>query len=196
LGLSVCKNLPKDGVVDESSYAIKKVLAWPSDSHRIGSKKRSSFAGFGRVTLARSPARIPLAASGGQERSKLAHESDTSLECGFRAHPRSGITSLAGIAAALNARGVRTARDGEWHASTVRNLLAGSTVRILPPPLAEGSCRRGAKCQNQWPSIVGVKIREVVSPPHTVPELLPMRFPAVTMAVLALSLLSSGHINS
>ncbi len=34
-----------------------------------------------------------------------------------------GITSLAAIAAALNARGVRTARDGTWHSSTVRNLL-------------------------------------------------------------------------
>jgi hypothetical protein len=38
----------------------------------------------------------------------------------------SGITSLAGIAQALNARGVRTARGGAWHASTVRNLLARS----------------------------------------------------------------------
>ena len=28
------------------------------------------------------------------------------------------------IAAALNARGVRTARGGEWHATTVRNLMA------------------------------------------------------------------------
>src|SRR6266436_5423094 len=34
-----------------------------------------------------------------------------------------GITSLGGIATALNARGVRTARDGTWHSSTVRNLL-------------------------------------------------------------------------
>jgi DNA invertase Pin-like site-specific DNA recombinase len=34
-----------------------------------------------------------------------------------------GITSLAAIAAALNARGVRTARGGTWHSSTVRNLL-------------------------------------------------------------------------
>lgn len=34
------------------------------------------------------------------------------------------ITTLSGIAAALNARGVRTARGGAWHASTVRNLLA------------------------------------------------------------------------
>jgi DNA invertase Pin-like site-specific DNA recombinase len=36
----------------------------------------------------------------------------------------SGISSLAGIADALNARGIRTARGGAWHASTVRNLLA------------------------------------------------------------------------
>jgi DNA invertase Pin-like site-specific DNA recombinase len=36
----------------------------------------------------------------------------------------SGITSHAGIAAALNSRGVRTARGGRWHATTVRNLLA------------------------------------------------------------------------
>jgi DNA invertase Pin-like site-specific DNA recombinase len=35
-----------------------------------------------------------------------------------------GATSLRDIAAALNARGVRTARGGAWHASTVRNLLS------------------------------------------------------------------------
>lgn len=34
-----------------------------------------------------------------------------------------GITTLAGIAEALNARGIATARGGSWHASTVRNLL-------------------------------------------------------------------------
>ena len=36
---------------------------------------------------------------------------------------RSGAGTLAAIAGALNARGVRTARGGQWHASTVRNLL-------------------------------------------------------------------------
>jgi DNA invertase Pin-like site-specific DNA recombinase len=35
-----------------------------------------------------------------------------------------GATTLRAIAAALNARGVRTARGGDWHDSTVRNLLA------------------------------------------------------------------------
>ena len=37
---------------------------------------------------------------------------------------QAGATTLRAIAAALNARGVRTARGGQWHVSTVRNLLA------------------------------------------------------------------------
>jgi hypothetical protein len=39
-----------------------------------------------------------------------------------------GITTARAIAEALNARGVRTARGGEWHNSTVRNLLARSAT--------------------------------------------------------------------
>lgn len=35
-----------------------------------------------------------------------------------------GMTTLRQIAEALNARGVRTARGGDWHATTVRNLVA------------------------------------------------------------------------
>jgi hypothetical protein len=35
----------------------------------------------------------------------------------------SGTTATRAIAEALNARGIRTARGGEWHHSTVRNLL-------------------------------------------------------------------------
>ena len=36
---------------------------------------------------------------------------------------RAGVTTLQGIAEALNARGIRTARGRQWYASTVRNLL-------------------------------------------------------------------------
>jgi DNA invertase Pin-like site-specific DNA recombinase len=36
---------------------------------------------------------------------------------------RSGIATLAGIAAELNRRGILTARGGRWYATTVRNLL-------------------------------------------------------------------------
>jgi DNA invertase Pin-like site-specific DNA recombinase len=35
----------------------------------------------------------------------------------------SGIVDLRGIAAALNQRGVRTARGGRWHVSNVRNVM-------------------------------------------------------------------------
>jgi DNA invertase Pin-like site-specific DNA recombinase len=39
-----------------------------------------------------------------------------------------GATTHRAIAAALNARGIRTARGGAWHDSTVRNLLAREMV--------------------------------------------------------------------
>lgn len=41
---------------------------------------------------------------------------------------RSGVTSLRGIAVALNQRGIRTARGGRWQVSNVRNLLARAAV--------------------------------------------------------------------
>lgn len=37
-----------------------------------------------------------------------------------------GATTHRAVAAALNARGIRTARGGAWHANTVRSLLARS----------------------------------------------------------------------
>jgi hypothetical protein len=36
---------------------------------------------------------------------------------------RSGVTTLTGIAAALNARGIRTRTGRDWHPATVANLL-------------------------------------------------------------------------
>jgi DNA invertase Pin-like site-specific DNA recombinase len=39
-----------------------------------------------------------------------------------------GVRSLGGIAEALNGRGVRTARGGRWHVSTMMNLLKRSAV--------------------------------------------------------------------
>jgi DNA invertase Pin-like site-specific DNA recombinase len=40
----------------------------------------------------------------------------------------SGVKGSRAIAAALNTRGVRTARGGEWHATTVRNLMGRDAV--------------------------------------------------------------------
>jgi DNA invertase Pin-like site-specific DNA recombinase len=41
---------------------------------------------------------------------------------------RSGVTSLRGLAIALNNRGVRTARGGEWQVSNVRSILARTAM--------------------------------------------------------------------
>lgn len=41
----------------------------------------------------------------------------------------SGASSLAAIAGALNNRGIRSARGGQWHVSTVQNLLARARTR-------------------------------------------------------------------
>jgi hypothetical protein len=45
----------------------------------------------------------------------------------------SGATTHRAISVALNARGIRTARSGAWHNSTVRNLLAQPEGRSTPP---------------------------------------------------------------
>ena len=65
-----------------------------------------------------------------------------------RALQQAGITSLRGIAAELDARGVRTARGGRWQVSNVRNMLArleaaeghqGDQTTSPPLPAANGS---------------------------------------------------------
>ena len=48
-----------------------------------------------------------------------------------RAIRASGVTALAGIAEALNARGIRSARGGAWRVSSVQNLLARSDAAAL-----------------------------------------------------------------
>lgn len=45
----------------------------------------------------------------------------------IRSIQSAGVTGMAAIAKVLNDRGVRTARGGRWHVSTVRNLLVRST---------------------------------------------------------------------
>ena len=45
-----------------------------------------------------------------------------------------GIATLEGIASALNARGIQTARGGHWHPTTVRNLLVREQTNIPVAP--------------------------------------------------------------
>ena len=46
----------------------------------------------------------------------------------IRSIQATGVTGLAGIAAALNARGIPTARGGRWHVSSVRNVLRRQAI--------------------------------------------------------------------
>lgn len=47
---------------------------------------------------------------------------------------QAGITSLLGIASALNARGVATARGGRWHAGSVKNVMSRRERSHVPDP--------------------------------------------------------------
>lgn len=56
-----------------------------------------------------------------RERADQLAESVSPVIAGIRA---AGVTTLTGIAEALNARGIPTARGGNWYASTVKNVIA------------------------------------------------------------------------
>jgi hypothetical protein len=43
---------------------------------------------------------------------------------------RAGGASLRQIAAKLNTQGIKTARGGKWHATTVRNILAAQSTVV------------------------------------------------------------------
>ena len=77
-----------------------------------------------RGTRLGNPTNAPAAATIGRE--VLVSETDrfaANVLPVIRSIQATGITGLASIAAALNARGVPTSRGGRWHVSTVRNVL-------------------------------------------------------------------------
>lgn len=65
-----------------------------------------------------------VAALGAQAASKQAAARATDLLPIIAELRAAGVASLSATAAELNARGIRTARGGQWHASSVRNVLA------------------------------------------------------------------------
>jgi DNA invertase Pin-like site-specific DNA recombinase len=99
----------------------------------LAEKERSLISARTKAALAAKKAQgVKLGNPRAAETVGRAHEANRAAADQFAANvlpivrtiQTSGITSLAGIAEALNARGIRTARGGAWYASTVRNLLA------------------------------------------------------------------------
>lgn len=79
-----------------------------------------------------NPARCdqPVASGrGAAAASSRAHQFAGNVLPVIEAVRRSGVHSLQGIADALNARGVATARGGRWYAGTVRNVISRKTDR-------------------------------------------------------------------
>jgi DNA invertase Pin-like site-specific DNA recombinase len=100
----------------------------------LAEKERSLIAERTRLALARKKAQgallgnrtnLPDAQKMGQAANRAAADAFARNVLPIvRQVQAAGVTGLANIAQALNDRGIRTARGGAWHNSTVRNLLA------------------------------------------------------------------------
>lgn len=71
-----------------------------------------------------NPNILEVAQAGSDRRRAMADEHAAKVVPIIDEVRRAGITTLTAIAEALNARGVKTARGGHWHGSTVRNILS------------------------------------------------------------------------
>jgi DNA invertase Pin-like site-specific DNA recombinase len=71
------------------------------------------------------------AAGAASNRAKAAADA-TSLTATIASIRAGGVTTLAGIADALNQRRVPTARGGDWHATSVRRVLARLSPEVAP----------------------------------------------------------------
>ena len=76
-----------------------------------------------------NPRNMPEAAAKGREAQRAgADQFAANVLPVIESIKAAGATSLDALAKALNARGIRTARGGRWHSTTVRNLLARSGI--------------------------------------------------------------------
>jgi DNA invertase Pin-like site-specific DNA recombinase len=71
----------------------------------------------------RKPEQRMASMRGASANKELAARFATNIAPIIRSIQEAGITSLNGISAALNARGIATARGGAWHAGGVKNIL-------------------------------------------------------------------------
>jgi hypothetical protein len=89
----------------------------------------------------------------GEINRKLADQRADKLLPVVRAIQVSGVNTLQGIADALNARSIHTARGGQWHPTTVRNLLrrdrSEARRRLGDPKYFAGVSHEGADCKGR-----------------------------------------------
>jgi hypothetical protein len=94
----------------------------------------------------------------GEINRRLADQRAAKLLPVIRAIEASGVNTLQGIADALNARGIHTVRGGQWHPTTVRNLLrrdpAGARRRLGDPNYFAGVSHGGVDGKRRFARIL------------------------------------------
>lgn len=61
-----------------------------------------------------------------------------------------GFTKLSDMASELNRRGIKTARGGQWHASSIRNVLARLREKVEYVSVSQSIADRHSKARNQY----------------------------------------------
>lgn len=116
---------------DADPFMLHLYAALAEKERRLISERTRSALAAKKAAGAKLGNQINLAEAGALGRQTLAREADqfaASIRPMIEAIRAAGNVGLGAIAGALNARGVRTARGGRWHASTVRNVLARSKL--------------------------------------------------------------------
>ncbi len=82
-----------------------------------------NFVAYYRVSTDRKGEQLHAARKGVSVRMQQADAFAANVLPIIRDIENAGVTTLKGIAEALNARGIKTARGGSWHPTTVKNVL-------------------------------------------------------------------------
>jgi len=115
---------------DADPFMLHLYAALAEKERRLISERTRSALAAKKAAGAKLGNRVNIAEAGAMGRRTLAREADqfaASIRPMIEAIKAAGNVGLGSIAEVLNARGIRTARGGRWHASTVRNLLMRST---------------------------------------------------------------------
>jgi DNA invertase Pin-like site-specific DNA recombinase len=117
---------------DADPFMLHLYAALAEKERRLISERTRSALAAKKASGAKLGNRVNIAEAGAIGRQALTKEADqfaASIRPMIEAIKAAGNVGLGSIADVLNARGIRTARGGRWHASTVRNVLMRSAAQ-------------------------------------------------------------------
>jgi DNA invertase Pin-like site-specific DNA recombinase len=117
---------------DADPFMLHLYAALAEKERRLISERTKAALAARRARGAKLGNRSNFADAGAKGRRSLSNEADAfaaNIWPLIEAMRSKGVTDLRGLASALNARGVRTARGGRWHVSNVKNVIDRSIGR-------------------------------------------------------------------